>query len=266
MTHDMVFHPIGVIRTPYREKSETPRQPGANGESVLARVILRPGKNFEQALKDIEGFERIWLLTWFDRSAHWKPQVLPPRSKKKHGVFATRSPHRPNPLGLTLCRLLEVKGRTLVVENPDLLDQTPVLDIKPYIPYADAFPSARCGWVEEEAGDRGRGYTVRVRRAAADQFAWLREHYGVDLEQRARTVLAGSPFPHPYRRIKAGPGRNMTLAVRSWRVIFRVEGTTVQIERVQSGYSSAAVAGGGKADLHDGIAHAAFHKKWSGQE
>ncbi len=262
MTRELTVHPIGIIRTPYAEKSEAPRQPGASGESVRGRVLLYAGRNFEQALKDIEGFERIWLLIWFDRSENWKPLVLPPRSKKKHGVFATRAPHRPNPLGLTLCRLVSVKGRTLTVENPDLLDRTPVLDIKPYIPYADAFPGSACGWLDRETADVAAKYEVRFHHAALDQCAWLRENYGVDLEARARSVLGSNPFPHPYRRIKPGPGNSFTLAVRSWRILFRVDGTIVHVDCVQSGYSPTTIAAGNNATLHNGRAHSAFHMRW----
>ncbi len=262
MVSELILHPIGIIRTRYTRKSETPRQPGLSGESVRGRILLSPGKNFEQALKDLDGFERIWVLSWFDRNENWKPLVLPPGSREKHGVFATRSPHRPNPIGLSLCRLIGIKGRTLSIENPDLLDGTPVLDIKPYLPYVEAFPLSQSGWADRRGVKRQGAHEVRIDQAARDQMTWLQENYGVDLETPARTILAADPFPHPYRRIKAGPGDAFTLSVRSWRIVFQVERRLVRVERVLSGYSTSAVRADPASTLHDGPAHLAFHDQW----
>ena len=141
---ELVVRPIGFVRSPYGEKVEAPRQGTAGG--AAGTVELLPG--YEDALSDLEGFDRIWLVFWFDRSVGWKPKVLPPRSDAKRGVFATRSPHRPNPIGLTAVRLERVSGLVLHVRDLDLVDGTPVLDIKPYIPYADAFPEAGAGWLQ----------------------------------------------------------------------------------------------------------------------
>ncbi|HTY01541.1 MAG TPA: tRNA (N6-threonylcarbamoyladenosine(37)-N6)-methyltransferase TrmO [Bacteroidota bacterium] len=265
MNAELVVHPIGVVRSPFTRKSETPRQPGLGGAPARGRILLDRGRNFEQSLKDLEGFERIWLLAWFDRSEHWKPMVLPPGSRKKHGLFATRSPHRPNPIGLSLCRLLAVKGRTLYIEGLDLLDGTPVLDIKPYLPYIEAYPHARSGWADAQKGRPRDTHVVHIGQTARDQMSWLLETYGVDLETPARTVLRADPFPHPYRRIKAGPGDAFTLSVRSWRIIFHLEHRIVRVERVLSGYAESAVRNITPASLHDGPAHVAFHEHWPKQ-
>ncbi len=200
----LTLRPIGIIHTPYTEKPGTPRQPGALGEQTIGRVVLFPGLNFEQALKDLEGFERIWLVTWFDRVSGWKPRVLPPRGRTRRGLFATRSPHRPNPIGLSLCRLLTVKGRELTVENPDLLDGTPVLDIKPYVPKVEAFPQSRAGWLDTLEGEVR--YAVEISPLAREQITWLRSLHRIDLEERLRSVLSRDPYPHPYRRIKTAAG------------------------------------------------------------
>ena len=92
----------------------------------------------------------MWVTSWLHLNRHWNPTVVPPRGPKvRRGVFATRAPQRPNQLGLSALRVERIEGCRIFVRGLDLLDQTPVLDIKPYIPYADAFPSARAGWLDE---------------------------------------------------------------------------------------------------------------------
>src|SRR5581483_8669087 len=137
----ILFHPIGYIHTPYQERYSAPRQPGLLRDSEVSirqtrsTIVLNEGENFEQALEDLEGFEKIWLIYVFNRNEYWKPKVYPPRGeRRKRGLFATRSPHRPNPIGLSLVDLINIDGRNVTVGNVDLLDGTPILDIKPYIP------------------------------------------------------------------------------------------------------------------------------------
>ena len=146
---------IGHVRSPYKERFGTPRQPTVTEQvledrAMAATIELLPGHNFDQALKDLGSFEYIWVVAWLHLNEHWKPTVVPPRGpKERRGLFATRSPHRPNPIGLSALRLIKIEGRTLHVRGIDLLDGTPVLDIKPYVPYADAFPDAKAGWLDE---------------------------------------------------------------------------------------------------------------------
>lgn len=146
---------IGHVRSPYKERFGTPRQPTVTEQTLEDRALdatieLLPGRNYEQAVQDLAGFDYIWVLAWLHLNEHWKPTVIPPRGPKlRRGLFSTRSPHRPNPIGLSALRLLKVEGRVLHVRGIDLLDGTPVLDIKPYVPYADAFPDARAGWLDE---------------------------------------------------------------------------------------------------------------------
>lgn len=109
-----------------------------------------------EAFADLAGFTRIWLIFVFDRSEGWKPQVRPPRGGGKRSVLATRSPHRPNAIGLSAVELVAVEERALRVRGVDLLDGTPILDIKPYVPYADAFPDSRAGWIDAIDATQGR--------------------------------------------------------------------------------------------------------------
>ncbi len=262
----LTLTPIGTIRTPYADRYDAPRQPGAADTDTARRsgegiIELAQGMNFEQALEDLAGFEFIWLLYWFDRNTTWKPKVLPPRGERKRGLFATRSPHRPNPIGLSLVRLLSVEGRTIRVADVDLLDGTPILDIKPYIPGVEAHPDARAGWLDELNEVEAIG-AVHFSDLAAEQTAWLAAH-GVDIGAHAVEVLSRHRTPHPYRRISARDDGTLELAVRSWRLAFRVEGTNVTIERIGSGYTAEAALAPDAADrLHDGAAHAGFHRQW----
>ncbi len=138
---------IGVIRTKFTKHEGTPIQPStAYGALGTVKVY----KHYRQALKDLEGFERIWLVYWFDRAREFSPLVRPYRDKAERGLFSTRAPSRPNPLGISAVRLtsLDLKKGLLSVEGIDVLDGTPLLDIKPYIPEFDAFPESRAGWMD----------------------------------------------------------------------------------------------------------------------
>jgi len=142
---------IGVIRTPFRTAEGTPIMP-LYAEGAEGRVIV--DQQWALGLQDVEGFERIWLIYWMDRAVLGALRVVPYRDTRKHGVFATRSPCHPNPIGLSVVRLLARRGRTLRVADVDMLDGTPLLDIKPYIPAADAHPGSRAGWFDGAAVDR----------------------------------------------------------------------------------------------------------------
>ena len=151
--HVFTFRPIGTVRSPYAQRIDAPHQPTVTegtetGDVAEAWIDLDPALP-EDVLRDLAGFERVWLIFAFHRSEGWKALVRPPRGRTKRGVLATRSPHRPNAIGLSAVELVAVEGRTLQVRGMDLLDGTPVLDIKPYVPYADAFPGAKAGWIDE---------------------------------------------------------------------------------------------------------------------
>ncbi len=146
---EITMQPIGVVHSSYKERFAVPRQPSLD-DPLPALIELNGGMNLDQALKDLDGFSHIWVLYWMHLNQGWNPTVIPPRGpKKRRGLFATRAPHRPNSIGLSAVRLTKVEGRTLHVQGHDMLDGTPVLDIKPYLPYADAFPEAESGWVSE---------------------------------------------------------------------------------------------------------------------
>ena len=151
---------VGHVRSPYVERFGTPRQPFADGSAARGSVQLTlPQPAAGLALADLEGFSHAHLLTMFHLNTGWRPTVKPPGAAASHGVFATRSPHRPNSIGLSTVRVLRVDREEGVVEfeGCDLLDGTPVLDIKPYVPYCDAIAGARAGWLEGAAAGEGHG-------------------------------------------------------------------------------------------------------------
>lgn len=142
--------PVGVVHSPYTERFATPRQPAYAMDDKPATIVLNQGFNFEQALQDLETFSHIWVIYWMHLNQGWNPLVKPPRDpEQKHGVFSTRAPHRPNSIGLSVVPLKSIDGRILHIQNHDMLDGTPVLDIKPYIKEADMLPEANNGWLED---------------------------------------------------------------------------------------------------------------------
>lgn len=143
------FHPIGTVRSPYRQRIDAPHQSTVDARGPGGATLELDPDLPEETLRDLEGFAYIWVVFALHKSEGWAPTVRPPRGPRvKRGVFATRSPHRPNAIGLSAVELRGIEGRTLLLGDVDLLDGTPVLDIKPYVPYADAFPEARAGWID----------------------------------------------------------------------------------------------------------------------
>ena len=155
----VVYEAIGVIRSPFREPKGTPIQPPA-ARGVEGRVELFP--EYVDGLKDIEGFSYIVLIYHFHLSGAPRLRVRPYMDERERGVFATRAPARPNPIGLSVVRLLGIEGNVLHVSDVDIVDGTPLLDIKPYVPQFDAAVDVKLGWLESrirrlpQARDDGR--------------------------------------------------------------------------------------------------------------
>jgi tRNA-Thr(GGU) m(6)t(6)A37 methyltransferase TsaA len=144
----ITYEPIGVIRSPFHERAGMPLQSVA-ATDILGRVELDPA--YAPGLRDLDGFSHLHLICHLDRSVANDLQVVPYLDDTVRGVFATRSPRHPNPIGLSVVRLRSVQGTTLHVSGIDLLDGTPVLDIKPYVPAFDVFDAERTGWLEQGA-------------------------------------------------------------------------------------------------------------------
>ena len=150
MKKKYIFQPIGVIRTPHKDLSQTPIQ-SVFSKDIRGSVEIIP--DYVDGLQDLDGFSHIYLFYYFDRSTQVKMKVKPYLDVDVRGVFATRAPHRPNKIGMSLVRLLEIRDNVLEVEDIDILDGTPLLDIKPYIKRYDSRKHVRSGWQDNVPDD-----------------------------------------------------------------------------------------------------------------
>ncbi len=264
MPSSLTLQPIGFLRTRQQVKFQAGHQPSAATEERNELELL-PDCGYEDALRDLAGFERVWLLWWFHRNEGWRPLVLPPRGPiQRRGVFATRSPHRPNPLGLTPVPLLGIKGRTLLLGPCDLVDGTPVFDLKPYVPSFDAFPDSRAGWIDEVDAAMGEPpkFSVALAPAADTHARWLKEHWGIDFIPRLTELLARDPSPHRTRRIRRRGPVFSEIGCGAWLAVFVVEGSAVSVLALKPAYPMSFLLREGYQDIPDRDAQVAFLARW----
>ena len=224
MSENLTLRPIGRIRTEFPEKFGIPRQSGLVEE---LRAVVEFEREFRapEAFRGLEGFSHLWLLWHFTQSQGWSPTVRPPRlgGNKRLGVFATRSPFRPNALGLSAVKLEGIEhdpklGPVLLVAGADLLDGTPIYDIKPYVPYADAHPEASGGFADR----------IERRRLTVDFPPHLLERVPEDKREGLTGVLAQDPRP----AYQADPERVYGMAFAGLEVRFTVEGERLTVQDV----------------------------------
>jgi tRNA-Thr(GGU) m(6)t(6)A37 methyltransferase TsaA len=226
--------PIGLFSTVKKMRYQTPLQPGID-PTTAGVITLEPGYNFEQALDGLLGFDRIWLLFWFHENSSWRPKVPPPRYSKKVGVFATRSPHRPNPIGLSSVRLEKISGRDIFITDHDLLDGTPILDIKPYIVYADAHTDTTQGWLSDVQQEVSFEMSAEFTR----RCSWILDHVHIDLANEVMPLLRKKATPGPSNRIRLIAENRYLLAFKSWRVefLYYPEFKKIVLVTITSGYA-----------------------------
>jgi len=258
--------PIGFIQTQIVNKFDAPHQP--DGSQGLRSVIeLLPKRDFHKSLEDLEGFEYIWLVWWFHKNSTWRPKVRPPRGDGvKRGLFATRSPHRPNPIAITAVRLINVSGLRLTIGDCDLIDGTPILDIKPYIPKVDSFPTAKIGWLAEveEFYDQEPSFEVAFSSLAQEQKDWL-EGQGVSFFQRALKILERDPTPNRTRRISKFD-EIFRMGCAEWRVFFSVEDNKVEIKYFRAGFPKEKLLAPGAEVIVNRDVQLAFYETFLNQD
>ncbi len=264
MSDSLTLQPIGHLRTKQHVKFHAGHQPSA-AQATHNVLELLPHADYAKALRDLAGFDRVWLLWWFHRNPGWRSLVLPPRGPAtRRGVFATRSPHRPNALGLSCVPLLGIEGLRLILGPCDLLDGTPVFDLKPYVPSYDAFPEARAGWIDalDAELDAPPKFSVCLAPLAQLQAEWLLAEHAIDFVPRLIELLARDPSPHRTRRIKKRPSGLSDICCGAWRARFLIEGETVTITELEPGFPPRRLAKEGYADIPDRAAQLAFFTRW----
>jgi tRNA (adenine37-N6)-methyltransferase len=207
-TQTWTFQSIARVHSPLTEKFGLPRQPGLV-KSLQCQIEILPPYDRDEAFRELSGYSHIWLLSVFHMHLrdHWQATVRPPRlgGNDRVGVFASRAPYRPNPIGLSLCALQGItreQGRLILsVNGCDLVDGTPVIDIKPYLPYTDSVADARAGFAPDEPA---RQLSVSWSPGAQQQLAQVCTEYP-DLQVLVEELLAQDPRP-AYQRERAEYG------------------------------------------------------------
>ena len=218
---------IARIRSDFKTKFGVPRQSGLV-EALRARIVFEPEYRDPNALVGLDGYSHLWLIWQFSTVAaeyaagkSWRPTVRPPRlgGNARRGVFATRSPYRPNALGLSCVELAGIENGDILVKGADLLDGTPIFDIKPYLPYVDAHPEARGGFTEQTAS-----YALKVNcpQPLLDK-----------LPKEKQAALLGVLKNDPRPAYQHDPDRVYGLSFAGLRVRFTVDGTTLTVTAVE---------------------------------
>lgn len=227
--------PIGVFQSDQVEPYEAGRQPDQLHASGV--IQLDTGHNFEQAMIGLESCPRLWVIFQFHHNPSWNPMVLPPRGgNQKIGVFATRSPYRPNGIGMSCVEIIKIDRLKIFVAGADILDGSPILDLKPYIAYADSFPGVMPGWLEGVDP-----FVVSFSSQATEQIDWLKTQGVTNIFSFLNHQLEYEPTNSKKKRVKALDPTHPTqfvIAYRTWRAVFEVnKPQQVVVVGIFSGYS-----------------------------
>lgn len=225
---------LGVLRSCFREKFGTPRQPHL-APAARATLTVGPEHVPEQSLAGLERFSHVWLLSYFhlNTNKRFLPKVHPPRlGGRSIGLFASRSPHRPNPLGLSLARLVKVDGATLHLAGIDLIDGTPILDVKPYIPEADCAPGASAGWTEDAPF---KTLEVSFTPRALEDVAAAEKRLGLDGLKKLLTQVLSQDIRNPRDKALGAEGLDLGFFLHDFETRFSVRGGTATVLRLETG-------------------------------
>ena len=249
------FSPIGFFSTEQIEPYQAARQPDEN--SLPGIIQLNAGHNFEQALTDLDGCSHIWIIYQFHKNENWKPMVLTPRSNKKIGVFATRAPYRPNPIGMSVVQIVKIEGLNIFVGPNDLLNGTPILDIKPYHPESDLIQNAEIKWLNTNL----KKYKIQFSPMANDQIDFLSSQQLNEIKPFIIRQLEYDPTNSDKKRVSAENGY-WVLAYRTWRIDFLLADQLVSVIGIRSGYTPDEFNDGTDTYL-DKVLHQKFNQKHS---
>ena len=260
------FQPIGVVHCDRQYRFEAPRQGVfASGAGEIELFSEYAG----DAIADLAGFDRIWVIFCFhlNLGKNWKPKVRPPfpADGPCRSVFATRSPHRVNPLGLSCVELAGISGRKLLLRRMDMLDGTPVLDIKPYIPEADAFPDSAIGWRCEVPEAENLQWKLNFSAEFEMQAALIYRLSALDLLNLVKIQLGNEPLDTSRKRIKQLSDGSFSLGCRTWRIIFTADPAekVVNVLKIESNYLPEELAEGSEDRYFDKDIHRKFIREYN---
>lgn len=213
------------------QKLTAPRQSGMDrGQSGTIHVLPA----FRDCLQDLEGFDHIWVIFQFHLNQSWKPLVLPPRSKTKRGVFATRSPYRPNSIGISCVKIKAIDDLAIQVVDTDLVNNTPIFDIKPYLAYCDSFPNASQGWTAESESEK---FTLNISQKVLQCIQWIQERTDLPFLETLHNQLEFDPLNSKKKRVKRVSNNQHIFSYRTWRIHFEVQKQIITILSIKSGYT-----------------------------
>lgn len=244
----LILNEVAIFKSSQKYTYQAGRQPDERG--AVGEIHFLPKQNYEQALQDIEGCSHLWIIFGFHQNSHWKPLVQTPRGgNKKVGVFATRAPYRPNPIGISLVQLVAVDDDNpliLHVGYNDILDGSPIYDIKPYHPQADFAADAKISWLDE---NKQNLFKINFSPFAEDQLEWLAKNNLSEIKTFILRQLEYDPLNSKKKRVREQMGF-WTLAYRTWRIDFNIhesshskdgfdaEDNQIAILGIHSGYTN----------------------------
>lgn len=227
----MTLTPIGYFETLQIEPYQAGRQP--DGLGLNGKIKLNSGQNFEQALQDLDGCSHIWIIFGFHLNNNWKPLVQAPRAKNKIGVFATRAPYRPNPIGMSLVKLIKVEGLEIEVAENDILNNSPIYDIKPFHPEYDQAESAHIKWLENTDLEKNK---ISFSPFAENQLEFLEKNNVKELRAFIVRQLEYDAVNHKKKRVEQNQSL-WTLSYRTWRIDFSFAENAIGVLSLRSGYT-----------------------------
>lgn len=221
---------IAYARNGHTDKFGIPRQ-SREESPILTRIVFEPEYNVPEALRGIEGYSHLWLIWGFSKVDSWSPTVRPPRlgGNTRMGVFATRSPYRPNPLGLSSVRLIWIENGDLIVSGADVLDGTPIYDIKPYLSFSDSHPDAKNGFAEET-----KDYQLEVKWQVEGTTSIAEDkRYGLGLPRDTKDAITYILAQDPRPAYQDDPEREYKMDYDGYTITFSVNKQVVVVKNIE---------------------------------